>query len=417
MRTQQVLAMVLMVSMISTAIHAEDWPRWRGPDRNDISKETGLLKAWPKEGPRQVWIFKEGGNGYSGFAVVAGKLYTMRAVKETEELICLDAKTGKLLWAAPIGSKLNNGWGDGPRGTPTVDGNRVYAMGGQGTLIAVDAASGKVGWKKTMSELGGKTPNWGYAESVLVDGKLVLCTPGGNKGTLAALNKDTGALVWQTRDWTDPAHYSSVVPAEINGKHQYVQLSPQSFAGVDAATGKVLWKSDWPGKTAVIPTPIVRGNQVYITSGYGVGCKSVKIEKDFKVTTLYDNKVMKNHHGGVVLVGDHLYGHNDSAWVCQDFATGAEVWAERKLGKGAVTCADGMLYLLEESTGAVALIEANPKGWNEHGRFTLAPQTEIRSPKGKVWTHPTISGGKLYLRDQDLIFCFDISAKSSAKAE
>jgi outer membrane protein assembly factor BamB len=407
-------SVVVAVSILGASLSAGDWPQWRGPDRTDVSKETGLLKQWPAGGPKQVWLFKEAGKGYAGFAVAAGKLYTMRATDTQEELIALDAATGKLLWATPIGSVLGNRWGDGPRATPTVDGDRVYALGGQGTLVGVQARDGKVGWKVTMQELGGKTPNWGYTESVLVDGKLVLCTPGGNKGAVAALDKNTGKVVWQSKQFTDGAQYSSIVPADIHGKHQYIQLTMNSFVGLDAANGNVLWKAEWPGKTAVIPTPIVSGNLVYITSGYGVGCRLSRIEKDFKVTTVWDNKNMKNHHGGVILLDGHLYGHSDTAWTCQSLETGEIVWSERKLGKGAVACADGMLYLLEESTGTVALIEASPKAYTERGRFTLEPQTSIRSPQGKVWTHPVIAHGKLYLRDQDMIYCFDVSAKSSA---
>jgi len=188
----------------------------------------------------------------------------------------------------------------------------------------------------------------------------------------------------------------------------------QHVVGIAAKDGKQLWSSDWPGKTAVIPTPIYHDSHVYVTAGYGAGCKLVKIEPGNKATTVYENKVMKNHHGGVILVGDHLYGHSDgSGWVCQDFKTGNEVWSERsKLGKGAIACADGMLYCLDEGSGTVALIEASPKGWSEHGRFKLEPQTKIRSPQGRIWTHPVISNGKLYLRDQDLIYCYDIKGGS-----
>ncbi len=183
----------------------------------------------------------------------------------------------------------------------------------------------------------------------------------------------------------------------------------QSIVGLDAKDGKVLWKSPFPGKVAVIPTPIYRDGQVYVTAGYSVGCKSVKIVEGAEPETLYENKVMKNHHGGAILVGDYVYGHSDGGgWVCQNFKTGVEVWSEKKLGKGAIACADGMLYCLDESKGTVALIEASPDGWKEHGRFTLSPQTQIRNPQGRIWTHPVISNGKLYLRDQDLIYCFDV---------
>jgi outer membrane protein assembly factor BamB len=386
-----------------------DWPQWRGPNRDGISNETGLLKEWPSEGPKRVWLYEKAGNGYSSFSIVNGKLFTMGTRDGQENVIALDANSGKELWAAPLESIYDNNWGGGPRGCPTVDGNEVYALTGKGTLACVNVADGKVIWKQTMSSLGGKVPGWGYTESVLVDGDHVICTPGGSKGAIAALEKKTGKLVWQSKEFTDGAQYASIVPAKINGTPQYVQLTMNNFVGIAAKDGKLLWKSDFPaGRTAVIPTPIVRDNLVYITAGYGAGCKQVKIGPNNQVETVYENKVMKNHHGGVILIGDHVYGHADAGWTCQNFKTGEEVWNHRAFGKGAVAYADGMLYCQDEGSGTITLVEASPTGWKEHGKFKLDPQTKIRSPQGRVWTHPVIANGKLYLRDQDLIFCFDV---------
>lgn len=387
---------------------AADWPQWRGPNRDDLSKETGLLKQWPEGGPKRVWLYEKGGNGYSGPAIVNGKLFTMGTRDGSEVVLALDANTGQELWAAKLGPILENGWGGGPRGTPTVDGDRVFAMSGKGELACVNIADGKVVWTKSMSSLGGKVPGWGYTESVLVDGDRVVCTPGGSKGAIAALNKKDGTVLWQSAEFTDGAQYASIVPAKINGADTYVQLTMQSIVGISPKDGKMLWKSPFPGRTAVIPTPIVRDNLVYVTAGYGVGCKQIRIGKDNSVETVYENKVMKNHHGGVILVGEHLYGHGDPGWVCQDFKTGAEVWNHRGFGKGAVGYADGMLYCVEEGSGTVVLAEASPKGWAEHGRFKLEPQSKIRSSQGRIWTHPVIVNGKLYLRDQDLIYCYDV---------
>jgi outer membrane protein assembly factor BamB len=341
---------------------------------------------------------------------VKGKLFTIGTRDGNEVLLILDANTGMELLTANLGAVLDNDWGDGPRGTPTVDGDRVYALSGPGNLVCINVSNGKTLWQVAMKDLGGKRPNWGYTESVLVDGGQVLCTPGGSKGTVAALDKMTGKVLWQSKEFTDPAHYSSIVPARINDTPQYVQRTEKSIVGLDPRDGKLLWKTSFPGRTAVIPTPIVRGNEVYVTAGYGAGSKLVRIGPGHEVTTVYENKVMKNHHGGVVLVGDYLYGYGDPGWVCQDFQTGESVWNHRRLNKGAVSAADGMLYCLEESSGVVVLAEASPEGWKEHGRFKLDPQTKIRSSRGKVWTHPVISNGKLYLRDQDLIYCYDIKA-------
>ena len=401
---------VSLVALAAQSLHANDWPQWRGPDRTDVSKETGLLKQWPANGPKQVWLNKDGGLGYAGFSVANGKLFTMGARADKESLLALDASTGKELWAAENGLVLDNKWGDGPRGTPTVDGDRVYALSGRGDLVCAQVNDGKVLWKHAMSEFGGSTPNWGYAESPLVDGKQVVCTPGGSKGALVALDKLNGQTIWQAKEFTDGAQYSSIIAVDHNGGRQYVQLTMQHFVGISAKDGKLLWKSDWPGKVAVIPTPIFRDGHVYIASGYKVGCKLVKVGPGNQVSDVYMNNVMENHHGGVILVGDHLYGHSDNGgWTCQNFKTGEAVWTERaKFTKGAVACADGMLYCLEEKSGAVVLIDTSPKGWQEHGRFTLSPQTTQRKPQGRIWTHPVIANGKLYLRDQELIFCFDI---------
>lgn len=403
-----------LTTLIASAlvVNAADWPQWRGVDRADISKETGLLKSWPEGGPKLAWINKDVGLGYSGYAIANGKLFTMGLRGDTELLIAVDVKTGKELWATPVGPIYKNGWGDGPRATPTVDGEMVFALAGNGGVLAVKATDGKEVWKTTMREFGGKTPGWGYCESVLVDEGKVICSPGGSQGTLLALDRATGKKLWQSTGWTDGAHYSSPIVVTHNGTRQYIQLTSQNVAGVSAKDGKVLWKSEWPGKTAVIPTPIFKDGHVYITSGYGVGCKLVKVAADNQTSDVYFNQNMINHHGGVILVGDKLYGHSDKGgWTCQDFKTGEVKWTANNLKKGAIHCADGMFYCLEEASGTVALVEVSDKGWNEKGRFKLTPQTEQRNPKGKVWTHPVVSDGKLYLRDQEILFCFDVKLK------
>lgn len=398
-----------LLSPLSTT--ASDWPQWRGPDRTDVSKETGLLKQWPEGGPKQTWLYKEAGLGYAGPSIAGGKLFTMGTRDNEEVLLALDAGTGKELWVTKMGKILENNWGNGPRSTPTVDGANVFALSGGGTLLCVQAADGKVVWTRTMQELGGKTPGWGYTESVLVDGLQVVCTPGGEQGTIAALNKGDGKTLWQSKDIKDKAQYASIVPGTINGEKHYVQLTMESVFGVSAKDGALFWRVAFPGRTAVIPTPIVKDNFVFVTAGYSAGCKLLEIKPGNVANEVYANMIMKNHHGGVVLVGDHLYGYSDGiGWLCMEFKTGKQVWAERnKLGKGAVSCADGMLYCLDEGSGTVVLAEASPaNGWVEHGRFKLDPQTAIRSPSGRIWTHPVISNGKLYLRDQDLIYCYDV---------
>lgn len=404
--------MKLPVAFLALSIattFAGDWPQWRGPNRDDSSTETGLLKQWPAGGPKKAWTFENAGMGYAGFSVAAGKLFTMGTRDGKEILLALDANTGKELWATPMADILGNGWGDGPRGTPTVDADRIYAISGKGTIVCANVADGKVVWTKTMKELGGDAPGWGFTESPLVDGKLVVLTPGGRKGTMAALDKMTGAPVWQSSDLTEGAQYSSIIPAAIGGKKEYVQLVMQTVFGVDAATGKVDWRSPWSGSTAVIPSPLVKGDEVFVTSGYGAGSKKVKVA-GAEATDVFLNKDLVNHHGGVIRVGDYVYGHSDKGgWTCMSWADGSVKWTEKKaLGKGAIGYADGMFYCLGERDGSVVLISASPDGWKEAGRFKLDPLSTHRNPKGAIWTHPVIANGKLYLRDQEFISCYEV---------
>ena len=334
----------------------------------------------------------------------------MGAFGKEERLLAFNATTGKQVWSLAVGDLLTNGWGDGPRMTPTVADGKVYALGGRGDLVCADARTGKKIWSVSLvSDLGGKVPGWGYTESVLVDEGRVICTPGGSKGALAALDADNGKLLWQSSEFTDAAQYSSPIVIENRGKRQYVQLVMKNVVGIDAKSGDLAWKSSWPGRTAVIPTPIHDDGKVFITSGYGVGCKLVSLESSGS-KDVYDNKFMKNHHGGVIKLGDHLFGYSDQVgWVCMDFASGELLWNEKKaLGKGAIAYADGRFYCQGESDGRIFLIEASTKGWKPRGQFTLNPQSKKRNPKGKVWTHPVISNGKMYLRDQEIVSCYNL---------
>jgi len=403
------LTLTLTLTLASNAT-AADWSEWRGPGRQDHSPDAGLLKSWPAGGPKRLWMNTDAGLGYAGFSIAGNRLFTLGLRGEQEFLICLDTDTGKELWATPAGAKYPNGWGDGPRATPTIDGDHVYAMGGQGTLVCAKITDGKTVWQKSMTaDLGGKLADWGYTESVLIVDNKVICTPGGPKGTLAALDKATGKLLWQTAELTDNAQYSSPILANHAGKPQVIQLVMSKVFGVDPANGKVLWQQPFPGRVAVIPTPIYHDGHVYVSAGYGVGCMLVKLGADNSVSEVYANKVMKNHHGGVIRVGDHLFGYSDGpGWVCQDFKTGEEVWASKKLGKGAIHFADGHFYCLDEGSGDLALVELSNEGWVEKGRFRLDPQTKQRNPQGRIWTHPVVVNGRLYLRDQELLYCYDV---------
>jgi outer membrane protein assembly factor BamB len=389
-----------------------DWPQWRGMNRDDISKETGLLKQWPADGPSLTWKITGLGEGYSGISVVKGKIFTMGDVDNASQLIALDESTGKKLWSTRMGAVGAYGGYIGPRGTPTVDGDFVYALNQHGDLVSTGSASGKIIWQRSLTkDFGGRTPSWGYAESPLVDGDKVFVTPGGNKGTIAALNKKTGEASWQTGDFTDPAHYSSLILETIFGVRQVIQLTAANVVGVDVASGKVLWRGNRPGKVAVVPTPVFSDNQVFVTSGYGIGCNAFKISKDasgFKAEEVYANKFLEDHHGGVILLNGYVYGHsNKGGWVCMDFKTGQVAWTHMGVGKGSIAYADGHFYIRSETgPGTIALIEANPKEYVEKGRF----KQPDRSTKNS-WTHPVIVNGKLYIRDQDVLLCYNVSGK------
>jgi outer membrane protein assembly factor BamB len=322
---------------------------------------------------------------------------------------------GQPLWTAKVGKAGAPGWGGfaGPRCTPTVDGDLVFAVGQYGEVACVDAVSGKENWRKNYEkDFGGQLPEWGYCGMPLVDGDRVILVPGGQRGNLAALNKKTGELIWQSKEFTDSIHYSSPIVAEIGGVRQYIQLTDASVAGIAAADGRLLWRAARKGSTAVIPTPIYHDGNVYVTSGYGAGCNLFKIttaDGKFSAVESYANRIMTNHHGGAVLVGKHLYGFSDNkGWTCQDFESGKALWKDKdKLGKGSIVYADGMFYLrAEDGKGTVALIEATPEGYREKGRFDQPDRSDKNS-----WPHPVVAGGRLYLRDQDVLLCYDVEAK------
>jgi outer membrane protein assembly factor BamB len=393
---------------------ASDWPQWRGVNRDGISADTGLLKEWPKNGPPLVWKASGLGAGFSGVAVVQQRVFTMGDKGEANYLLALNGKGGGTLWSAQLGKAGAPGWGGfaGPRATPSVDGELVFALGQYGEVLCANASDGREIWRKHLTtDFDGPLPEWGFAESPLVDGDRVVFTPGGPKGTVVALNKKTGALIWQSKDWTDNAHYSSIIVAEIGSVRQYIQLTEQSLAGLSPNDGAVLWKVRRKGSTAVIPTPIYSDGYVYVTSGYGIGCNLFKVAhgSGFTATQVYANPVMQNQHGGVVKVGDYLYGHSESkGWTCQSFKSGQAVWQEKsKLGKGSIAYADGLLYCREESeNGVVALLEATPAGFVEKSRFTPPDQSGKKS-----WPHPVIAGGQLFLRDQDVLLCYGLQKK------
>lgn len=416
-------APVLILTIAWTGL-AADWPQWQGPDRTNVSKETGLLKSWPEGGPKLLWSFNKAGVGYSAPAIVGDRFYTMGARGESEFLIVLDVRTGKELWAKPIGPTFTfkkNEWGDGPRSTPTVDNDKIYALGAQGELACLDADSGKILWHHNlykdydgwvMDKYGEEKTGWGYCEGPLVDGDQVVVTPGGDKGLLVAFNKQTGEEIWRSKEAKGKAPYSSIIVAEIGGVRQYIQEMDKGLVGVAAKDGRLLWHYDKEFSDMAINTPIFHNGQIFVTAGWNQGCYLISPPSKEKgeITKIYEKKY-SNEEGGVVLVGEHIYGHFDNkGWACLKFSDGEEAWLEKsKLGKGSLTYADGCLYCLSDADGVVALVVTDPvQAWQETGRFTLPEKSEKRKPAARIWTHPVVSNSRLYLRDQELIFCYDV---------
>lgn len=391
---------------------AEDWPAWRGPNRDGICQETGLLQEWPARGPTLLWKATGLGEGYSGPSIVGDLLFTMGDRNGQEWVIALDwTKDGQEVWATPVGPIRHTGEGyPGPRATPTYDDGRIYTLGINGDLVCLDAKTGKEFWRRDLvKDFGGKIPQWGYAESVLVDGPWVIFTPGGKKATLAAVLKTNGQTVWQA-PIGDPAAYSSVIKATLGKVDQYVTLTAKGVVGVRAKDGEPLWRYDRPAsRVANVATCIWYRQTIFAASGYGTGGGLVWAKKSgngFSAQEVYFTKDMQNHHGGVILLDGHLYGcSNPSILACLDYRTGKTVWTDRSSGKCSLLYADGRLYARSEK-GPVSLIAATPDGFQLKGRFDQPDRSDKAS-----WPHPVIANGRLFLRDQDVLLCYDLRAE------
>jgi outer membrane protein assembly factor BamB len=411
-----VLSIAFLLSLMIPRARAEDWPTWRGAARDGICRETSLLKQWPEGGPPLAWKASGLGGGFSGPAVVGTTLYTMGNLDGKECVVALDTRDGRRLWASPIGPIDYKGDHPGTRSTPTLDGDFLFAVGAGGRLACLKAKTGEVVWSKHfVSDFGGTMPRWGYAESPLIDGKRLLCLPGGDRGAVRALDPLTGETLWAA-DFKDLASYSSMIKASVGGVDQVVAFTFESVAGLDARTGKLLWRykepahsADW-GNVNVV-TPVWSDGTVFASSNYGVGgglARIVKAADGFRAEPVYFTKKLKNHHGGLVLVDGALYGCDDpGSLTCLDYKTGEVHWQSRETGKCSVLYADGMLYCRDEK-GPLTLVEATPQAFRLRGRFD---QPE-RSDK-KAWPHPVIAHGRLYIRDQELLLCYDVKAKAA----
>ncbi len=400
---------------------AADWPQFRGPERTGISKETGLLKSWPADGPKLLWKVTNLGEGHAAPSVANGRIYGMGRRVDDEVVWALDEKTGKEAWSAKIADGITLGGaqgGYGPRSTPTIDGNLLYTLGVAGDLVCMDTATGKIRWRKNLvTEFGGRVPQWGYSESPLIDGTKVIVTPGNGQATLVALNKMTGAPVWTSQvPGRNGAAYSSCLVAAVDGQKQYIQFLSGGVVGVSASDGKFLWHYDTPanGSGICCSMPIYRDHQVFAASSYRTGGGLANLPAGgggAAASEVYFTPQMQNHHGGMVLVGDYLYGFDDRnrGLVCMEWKTGNVKWVDPSVVKGSITCVDGMLYCRSER-GPVALVEANSNSYVEKGRFDQPDRSRANS-----WPYPVVANGRLYLRDQDILLCYDVSQKSASR--
>jgi outer membrane protein assembly factor BamB len=384
-----------------------EWLQWRGPNRDGHSDETGLLKEWLPNGPPQAWRTTGAGTGFASFSASGGKLFTLGARGNVEYVIAFDAASGKRLWETPNGQRFRNEMGDGPRSTPTIEGNRLYAFGGTGELSCLDTATGSKIWSvNVVQQFGGTTPYWGYSESPLIVGDRIVLNAGGRKASIVAVNKVDGKTIWQNHN--DAAGYSSPMLLRTGSLQQVVFFTGQRALAVDPRDGRLLWSYNRvSNSTANIATPIVRGNRVFFSSDYGTGAALLDVKAAGNVASaeeVYFTREMRNHHASSVVVGDYIYGFSSSILTALKFDTGDLVWRNRSVGKGSLIYADQRLYLYSEQ-GVVGLADASPTEYKERGRFS------IQQTGPPTWSHPIITNGRLIIRDQDNVYAYDIRAK------
>jgi outer membrane protein assembly factor BamB len=401
----------ILTLTLTLTLQAADWPQWRGPNRDGISRDTGLLQEWPEGGPKERWKRTDIGIGYSTPVVVGGKVFVQTTRGKEEFALCLDEQTGKDVWTARIGDLYEipgNAW-PGTRATPTVDGDRAYCLSSKGQLVCLTVADGKEKWKKDlMKDLGGtvgfKEMNWAYCESVLVDGDNVICTPGGKDAAFAALNKMTGEVVWKTAlEKSDNAEYSSPMPVVAGGVKQYVGFLRSGLVGIDAKTGKLLWKYEKIADMgANIMTPVVYQDKVFASSSRGGGAL-LELAASGNPKEIYHQKTLGTSIGGAVLVDGHLYGTTQGGLYCVELATGKEKWVEPSIGGASICFADGRLYVRRYSTGEIVLVEPNAKEYVEKGRVKQTDRSKFAA-----WPHPIVANGGLYVRDHDTLVCWEV---------
>ena len=405
-------ALAAAVFLGMTVVHAAaDWPQWQGPDRTRMSKETGLLKEWPTGGPRVIWTANNLGTGYGSMAVAGDRVFVQGARGNNSFVIALNRADGKEVWSkalGPIETRMRTERGAGPRGTPTVDGDRLYVLTENGDLACFKTDGSSVWQLNILKEFGGSQLQWLISESPLIDGPHLVVTPGGPGAGMVKLDKMTGKTVWRSKELSETAAYSSIVAADVQGIRTYLTFTATAGVGVRASDGKLMFR--YPkaaNNVANVATPVYSDNKVFFASAYGTGGGRLDLtvrDGEVAATETYFTREMKNHHGGMVLVDGYLYGYNDLILTCLEFATGKMMWRDRSVGKGSVTYADGHLYVQSENN-TVGLVEATSAGYREKGRFEIPDKGQMS------WAHPAISDGRLYVRNQDSLLVYDIKAK------
>ena len=384
----------------------EDWSQWRGPDRTGLTTETGLLKEWLPNGPDLVWTTSILGEGYGSVAVQKGRVFVQGTQDNRSTIFCLDGSSGQMVWATALGNRLKHGRGHGPRSTPTIFEDRIYALTENGDLACLKVRSGRILWHRNiLQDFKGKNPRWLISESPLLDHNRLIVTPGGEQASVVALDKETGKTLWTSKDLSDQAGYSSCIVANVQGIRTLMVFTAAAAVGLGAQDGKLLWRYEpVANKAANVATPIFHKDKVFYSSAYGTGCALLQLKAtnaSLNVEEVYFNRNMMNHHGGIVLVDDYLYGFSNAILTCMEFATGKVMWKDRSVGKGALTAADGHLYLISEKN-VVGLAEATPEGYKEKGRF------EVTDQGWPSWAHPVVNGGRLYIRNQGVLNCYDV---------
>jgi outer membrane protein assembly factor BamB len=408
------LLIVLLAGFVALdfePLGAADWPQFRGLQRDGVAREGGLLKAWPANGPRRLWKVAVG-DGFSGIVVAGGRLFTLYGKGRDELAVAHDARTGKELWRARIDEKYESDQGHGPRSTPTVDGNRVFALSASGTLVALDAASGKMLWSRDLKrDFGAKPPGWGVSTSPLVEGNLLLVDAGGSAGKSAvALDKQTGKTVWTSQ--SDAAGYSAPIAITVGGVRQVLFFTGTALTALAPANGSLLWRvpwrTDWDVNAA---TPLfVAPDRLFVSSGYDTGSALLRIKAGggrASAEEVWRSRGMKNTFSSSVLVGNHFYGFDNSVLKSIAVATGKDAWRKSGLGHGSLIAVDGHLIVLSER-GRLALVEANPAEYREKAA------AEVLS--GKCWTAPTLANGRLYVRNEEEMLALDVAAAAAKPA-